>query len=279
MNEFTWFVHDTGHQLVIPSVGGIGKSKIVTRASVEASKSWQPENLCIEPAQSTRSKKRMRQYAPLKEPGLFRTFVDLSGEPDSIVNFADRFGLLTNVEKGEPFATWKTAITELRTAVECWETALSDGGDSVKVARPTQPRGQDIRNYRLPVSLKNSSDAPLIIIGAGLSSSLPDREVAHALASSINEKISNIRPVFISHVHDDPLADSLELLLMPNNLLEAIWLQFGQAVASNKSFRKCRQCDDWFELSPKVARNDKIFCTDACKAKAYRRRLADQVQV
>jgi hypothetical protein len=60
--------------------------------------------------------------------------------------------------------------------------------------------------------------------------------------------------------------------LIPRNLLEAMWLQFGEAVTHDKSFRKCRQCGTWFEISLRAARIDKVFCSEACKAKAYRRR-------
>jgi hypothetical protein len=275
MNEFAWFVHNAGHLLVgaeakgdlpLAGAGETGNSEIgrVKPASPpEHDRSRRSGEIWVKPAQSTSSRKRVRRYAPLRNPALFRIFVDVSGDPDSVVDFANRFGLLTDAEKGESLTTWKRAIAEFRIAVECWERGAfpSDGQKGMAVIRrPCEP-------------------GFAMIIGPGISSSLSDCELVDVMASLISEKISNVRPVFISHTWDDPLADSLKLLLMPNNLLEAMWLQFGQAVESNKSFRQCRQCDDWFELSPKVARSDKIFCTDACKAKAYRRRLADQVQV
>ena len=75
------------------------------------------------------------------------------------------------------------------------------------------------------------------------------------------------------------LRDRLRLQLMPTNLLEAMWLQFGQAVASDKSFRQCRECGTWFKNSPKTARSDKIFCSGACKAKAYRERQVNREHV
>ncbi len=90
------------------------------------------------------------------------------------------------------------------------------------------------------------------------------------LAFKLNEHISRVRPVF----NYDRLLDGLSLRFLPPNLLVAMWLQFGQAVEANKSFRKCRQCGLWFELTPRAARADKVFCSGACKARDYRRRLA-----
>src|SRR5581483_933813 len=55
-----------------------------------------------------------RTYAPLRDhTALFRTFIDLDCSSESIVNFANRFGLLKDAERGEPIATWETAIATM----------------------------------------------------------------------------------------------------------------------------------------------------------------------
>ena len=36
--------------------------------------------------------------------------------------------------------------------------------------------------------------------------------------------------------------------------------------------RQCLQCGTWFEISPRAARTDRVFCSDACRFKAYRER-------
>jgi hypothetical protein len=61
-----------------------------------------------------------------------------------------------------------------------------------------------------------------------------------------------------------------ELCFVPSHLLAAVWLQFAQAVDGNKGYRSCQQCGRWFELSTKLARADKQFCTDACRSRAAR---------
>jgi transposase-like protein len=58
----------------------------------------------------------------------------------------------------------------------------------------------------------------------------------------------------------------------PKNLLSALWLQLGQEVAGNKSFRRCPTCSKWFENSSDGARADRMFCSSACRNTAFRER-------
>jgi hypothetical protein len=56
-------------------------------------------------------------------------------------------------------------------------------------------------------------------------------------------------------------------------LLSAAWLQLAQAIAGNHTYRACKECGDWFEIS---SRSDgrtarRLFCSDACKSRDYRR--------
>jgi hypothetical protein len=54
----------------------------------------------------------------------------------------------------------------------------------------------------------------------------------------------------------------------PHRLLD----QFAQAVDGNKGYRACEQCGRWFELAPRTARADKLFCDGACRSRAARGR-------
>jgi hypothetical protein len=67
----------------------------------------------------------------------------------------------------------------------------------------------------------------------------------------------------------------------PRNLLGAIWLQFGEAVSGNKKYRTCKECQRWFEVSfptekskdpVRRSRADQLYCSTACRSKAYRGR-------
>lgn len=53
----------------------------------------------------------------------------------------------------------------------------------------------------------------------------------------------------------------------------AIWLQFEDAVSGNKEYRKCLECGTPFEVAFGVARDDKSYCSNSCRSKAYRERV------
>lgn len=63
-----------------------------------------------------------------------------------------------------------------------------------------------------------------------------------------------------------------ELRFAPRYLIDAIWLQFAEAVCGNKAYRQCQFCGKPFELSPDVARTSRLFCSDSCKMQSYRQR-------
>lgn len=70
----------------------------------------------------------------------------------------------------------------------------------------------------------------------------------------------------------DPEMTALGLYCVPPSLRAALWLQCAQAIAGNKSYRQCRACAKWFEVSVEASRPTRLYCSDACRFKAYRRR-------
>jgi hypothetical protein len=64
----------------------------------------------------------------------------------------------------------------------------------------------------------------------------------------------------------DPMTGAWQLKLQPPTLLDAIWLQFGQALTSNLVLRPCRGCDKWFEAGVGSGRRgDAQYCSDRCR--------------
>jgi hypothetical protein len=59
-------------------------------------------------------------------------------------------------------------------------------------------------------------------------------------------------------------------LMVPASLEVAAWAQFSQAVAGNVGLKPCERCGGLFELDPKQTRNDRKFCSNACKQAAWR---------
>jgi hypothetical protein len=64
----------------------------------------------------------------------------------------------------------------------------------------------------------------------------------------------------------DAETKALKWELRPVTLLDAIWLQLGQALARGAEIRQCRHCGDWFEAGGGLGRRaDAKFCSEAHK--------------
>lgn len=46
-------------------------------------------------------------------------------------------------------------------------------------------------------------------------------------------------------------------------------------VNGNRKYRRCVTCGKWFELTPELARSNKLYCSNACRSKYYRDRQAE----
>ena len=55
----------------------------------------------------------------------------------------------------------------------------------------------------------------------------------------------------------------------------ALWVQLALAVAGNKQYERCRHCATYFEIGPGAARNSRVYCSETCRAAAYRKRKAE----
>ena len=250
---FIWCLPEAGHHVV--SEWGLGEAQ-----HLSGDESRRIDYPWVRPIESS-GKESWRRYAPLESnPALFRRFVDVGQSQESIVDFADRFGLLTDPEKGEPLATWRAAITDMRLAVECWETAQEAGalplpgsrdvdircevaeGNTDKTATladakysPVSPGAATAVNTAADVDLlAQPSQEPgrRVFVSHGISNR---RDFLEFLASEINRNICHARPVFLPTFLptgfdvsvDRVRVERLSLQLMPTTPLEAMWLQFG----------------------------------------------------
>jgi hypothetical protein len=62
----------------------------------------------------------------------------------------------------------------------------------------------------------------------------------------------------------------LRLTWLPRDLHGTLWLQLALSIAEAKEYRACKTCGKWFEVAPGVARTNRLFCSDACKFRAFR---------
>ena len=65
---------------------------------------------------------------------------------------------------------------------------------------------------------------------------------------------------------------TLNIHFWPVSLLAAMYLQFALAVRGNKTYKQCAWCGTTFEITPRIARSNRVFCSNACKQAEYRHR-------
>jgi hypothetical protein len=74
---------------------------------------------------------------------------------------------------------------------------------------------------------------------------------------------SQCRPIRLSLKIGDPESGSM-VTMVPETLLDAIWLQAAEALSGGAQIRRCLQCNAWFAAGPGFGRRRETkFCSDA----------------
>ncbi len=240
---------------------------------------------------SAKASAAAKRYAPLREKtALFRTFAATPPTKTGILGFANKYGKLrhsadaflarrmtTDSSKltgvvGETLTSWQDAIRTMHYVVTLWDII----GRNDMAALSQLVRWQDVRHlvFKIDNRWVAAPDFP-----SDLRSALvPGEIVVPALLFVQHEINRNIYGAVSPAMLFDFEANSaqLKLYMRPDNLLSALWLQFAQAVTGNKEYRQCRQCGAWYEILPGTTRSDRAYCSNACRSKAYRSRLAER---
>jgi hypothetical protein len=253
---------------------------------------------------------RLRRYAPLVErTGLFRVFGETAPTERAVYAFVGRFGHLLSartyrkplgrtrgpageavVEALAPHAErlklWREEILTMRHAVTVWQRL--EAAEHAKLERHLRWE-RDVAGLRAIVF----DTHPDLAVGAGPPA--PDLRICEAIADRDEgaDWLARFRPeepalpaaAWLGRLINRrvggkltagftlDVSGRLSLAIRPENLLQAMWLQFGLAVCEHKTYRRCAVCQDWFELSPEVARTNRRFCSVSCKNRSYRGRL------
>jgi hypothetical protein len=186
-------------------------------------------------------------------------------------SFANMFGLLEsddNVElasevgpvraHGETLRFWKSEIQRLRFAVDLWEAYLT--GDRSNLVEPMAKLASNRSRFGLrPGFHPDDSDVAV--------------EAIHAIEELVDQNLAQrVRTRFLSQ-EDRPIP---KVILEPQSLLGALWLQFAATVDARKTFTSCQRCGAPFEISrdPRTGkRRDARFCSDRCRVGYYRDRI------
>ncbi len=177
--------------------------------------------------------KEMVQYLPLETGcSLFQEFADTPKTPEGVKRFADRYGLLRN-DGPETVEFWYRQIDRMRTAVKTWQ----------------KDRDKDLSRFVSDFSVHLKISGRKFFF-----------EEQHELIPA---------SIFLGKT-EDPTRPRLRI--EPKHLLAAMWLELALAVEGNTNYRPCDVCPTWFEVAPGSGREDKKYCSDACRMRAYRKR-------
>jgi hypothetical protein len=245
-------------------------------------------------------------YEPDKVTGMFRIFADLDGTEEAVLGFAKRFGLLGKEFKSRRFVKevpgfppfddevrwfpdfnlvdrWRTEIASMRL---CLAVLRGDNGGVSIESGPVsgspwtlRARWGEFESTVRRISESNSWEITHRFSGKPVVSWTSDSwristsqnyDLLEDLGETItNAHLSSRTPTLL--LHDTDVGHPV-CVARPVNLIGFLWLQLAAAIDGDKPYRKCSAngCGNWFELTPKVSRSDKKFCSQACRSRVYR---------
>ena len=227
-----------------------------------------------------------QEASPLDEsPTLFRIFGELPiPMPEAAaLGFADQYGqlglgefFLPNGKKparlGEALALWAEEAFDLRMGSDLLLAISQEDTESLsRWIRPTDAGGLTFQREEggRRCRLGMGPDHPLLRSLEAEALDLPRaaRFVAQMLANEKLERFTQTRLLY------EASTDSQRLVVLPSNLLGAMWFQLARGLAGDVEFRACRQCETWFRVSPDTSRSDRVYCSGPCRYQAsYQRR-------
>jgi hypothetical protein len=221
-----------------------------------------------------------RPVKPTAEDGaLFRNFAQLEPTTEAIAEFANRYGLLWDTEVGVPFWAWEFEIRTMRFLIAVWDAIAAKETEVLNKHFP-KVRGKFKFPYVDSVLFYSRRGAPPQLVHELEVVAHEDWTCLGAalqyLIMSLNFRLQEpggLVKLRLKQVKSKyGLTHGLVLTLAPAELLSAMWYQFADSIANEKKYRQCEACWRYMELSPDKNRADRIYCSDACRNKALRRR-------
>lgn len=243
---------------------------------------------------------RARSYDPFKsDPGLFRTFAELTPDRIDIKAFADKYGLLGGKKtkrlidpelgdrqllpapSGDLLQDWSDEIWRMRQVVALWDAVCREDmemlsrfiywndDESVLLYR-SDPifEVESFPNHTRTLS-HVASKSELETLFSAFQSSERIRPTRHHLQTTINQQLHGNVSARLLWSND---FTQQQVFFVPIGLLAAMWLQFAFSIESGNKFRQCEQCGKWIEIARGKGRPDKRFCSDVCRTSAQRKR-------
>lgn len=232
-----------------------------------------------------------RAYFPLRERrGLFQEFAALEPTQEGIVQFANQWGFLQEgavygirlaVEydgqvSGESFEIWQHAILAMRCAVHVWR--LVEKRDATSLSRLIQSHtdpergvvGWLFKEHDLP-NLGNS-----FLDGDAVPPMRTSPDVVEVgrcfVAAWINLSLGQAGGCNLFQIWS-PVRRKYGIRIVPVTLLAAMWWQFAREFAGEARYDPCKVCGRQMEIGSGAFREDREFCTPACRQKDHRARV------
>lgn len=229
------------------------------------------------------------EYNPFKRyPALFLNFAETEISEADIQRFADKYGPLGVFRKipgeelapetpfrQELFSTWEVELLDMKRAVGLWNALrahdietlrqkikVENGkaeyvGDTGKTAVPRVV--SDSRAYRAALTPEDGA------LDVGTAALLYIQQlINHRLEQYVSERLLWSEKT-----------GRLARYTFPKNSAGVLWLQLANAITKETDYRRCPECGSWFEVSPEGARVTRLYCSEACRARAYRKRQAE----
>lgn len=249
----------------------------VNRGGYTWAKSKTDKNILIETGD-----RRPRWYHPdNKSKAYFMELLDTQGNPDAIVEFANRFGFLGESQiidgqkvLGEYVEDWQNAaqgIFEITTLYDALRSdkkqVLSeliqwDGKKSVLYNPPGTDKLRIVSStdYR-PLSMLRWQQGDLVE---------PAKDVLSLLITEFMQQ-QRISAEMIWRQNSKPL-----LRPVSTTLLGFIWLQLARVMEIGATYRHCKECEDWFLIWEGGRPASRKYCSNTCRSRAYRRNQKDK---
>lgn len=246
------------------------------------------------------------RYYPLSEQtALFKVFAELEIKPDTILGFANEFGMLLGDKReqilfknsearevlsaGEAQSLWHNEILAMREASYLWD--IIQNRDVETLALHFTWRGDHVVYNRAP-DLPPSSKSPSKQFKMGIASMAGDQTTPtghrrfepgdliqpalYQLQSIINERLKEETAARMLWEEGDA---RLVMRMVPKSLLGAMWFQFAEMIDKRQSLKQCEQCGKWFRVAGGIGRTDKKYCSQRCRTQWYRARTAEAAKL
>lgn len=232
------------------------------------------------------------RYSLEDHPALFRVFADTPPTEEGILEFARKYGRLggdaeeriqaffadrevSPIVMAERFGTWAGQIEVMRQQVQLWDMARAS--DTQGLSRFIEWEGRDAVFCHDGGSRDRTGSSQTIAswnVAPELLQQLRPGDLIQptlvVVQRSVNTQLGGGR--VSPRLLWDHTQTRASLHIVPNSLIGALWLQFARAIDGDRSYRRCTECQKWFEISPKTARTTRLYCSNACRSKAYRKR-------